>query len=252
MADKTILVVEDDQKIRTLLRRCLEGAGYVVEEASDGNGVREAFSDAPPDLVTLDLNLGTEDGLDIARDIRRTHDVPIIMVTGKDDVIDRVVGLELGADDYLTKPFHVREVLARVHAVLRRSKMRGASRAEPVDASPPTDLLHDLDGLKLDIDRMQLTDRDGKDCDLTTADFKLLAAFVGNAKRPLSRDRLMDLIDGTEWAPLDRTIDNQVARLRKKIERDPSRPTLIKTVRGIGYMLTEIAVEQDYRSSSTV
>ena len=99
---------------------------------------------------------------------------------------------------------------------------------------------------------MQLTDRDGKDCNLTTADFKLLAAFVANAKRPLSRDRLMDLIDGTEWAPLDRTIDNQVARLRKKIERDPSRPTLIKTVRGIGYMLTEIAVEQDYRSSSAV
>lgn len=251
MAKKTVLVVDDDPKIRILLRRCLEGDGYLVAEAAGAAGVRAAFANELPDLVTLDLNLGTDDGLNIARDIRRKHDVPIIMVTGKGDVIDRVVGLELGADDYLTKPFHVREVLARIRSVLRRSEARTPMTGEPAAETLPDNALLDLDGLKVDLDRMQLTDRDGVNCDLTTADFKLLSAFVSNAKRPLSRDSLMNLIDGPEWAPLDRTIDNQVARLRKKIERDPAHPTLVRTVRGIGYMLTESAVETDYRSSST-
>jgi len=242
MAQKTVLVVDDDPKVRALLRRCLEGDGFRVQEASDGASVRHAFADSLPDLVTLDLNLGAEDGLDIARDIRRIAEVAIIMVTAKDDVIDRVVGLELGADDYLTKPFHVREVLARVHSVLRRTEQRTpvvSPAATPLPAD--TGLLY-LDGLTVDLERMLLAGRDGDPCDLTTADFKLLAAFVANPKRPLSRDRLMTLIDGPGWAPLDRTIDNQVARLRKKIERDPARPMLIKTVRGVGYMLTEDAV----------
>jgi len=248
MAQNKVLVVDDDPKIRALLRRCLEGDGFSVEEAENGEEVRRVFAEDPPDLVTLDLNLGAEDGLDIARDIRRSHDVAIMMVTGKDDVIDRVVGLELGADDYLTKPFHVREVLARVRAVLRRTEGRAKNAA--ADAAADGTLLY-LDGLTVDLDRLVLTDREGRDCDLTTADFKLLSAFVHNAKRSLSRDRLMDLIDGADWAPLDRTIDNQVARLRKKIERDPARPMLIKTVRGIGYMLTESAVERGNQSSST-
>ena len=248
MPQKKVLVVDDDPKIRALLRRCLEGDGFSVDEAETADGVSRAFADCPPDLVTLDLNLGTEDGLDIARDIRRHPYVPIIMVTGKDDVIDRVVGLELGADDYLTKPFHVREVLARVRAVLRRTD--GRAKDQPVDAPAGGAVLY-LDGLKVDLNRLVMTDRNGEDCDLTTAEFKLLSAFVHNAKRPLSRDRLMDLIDGADWAPLDRTIDNQVARLRKKIERDPARPMLIKTVRGIGYMLTENAVERSHQSSST-
>ncbi|SDG87204.1 response regulator [Sulfitobacter delicatus] len=246
MSEKKILVVDDDSKIRTLLRRCLEGDGYAVSEAQSAQSVREAFEADQFDLVTLDLNLGADDGLDIARELRRDHDVPIFMVTGKDDVIDRVVGLELGADDYLTKPFHVREVLARVKSVLRRSGKR-----EPEDASQDTgqgaeDPWLSLDGLKVKLDRMLLVDREGAECDLTTADFKLLAAFLNHAKKPLSRDRLMDLIDGQAWAPLDRTIDNQVARLRKKVERDPARPMLIKTVRGIGYILTENAVAVEH------
>lgn len=248
MAKKKVLVVDDDQKIRALLRRCLEGEGFFVDEAENAEGVRRAFAEGLPDLVTLDLNLGTEDGLNIARDIRRNHNVAIMMVTGKDDVIDRVVGLELGADDYLTKPFHVREVVARVRAVLRRTE--GHAKDQPADAATGGTLLY-LDGLTVDLDRLVLTDRSGQDCDLTTADFKLLSAFLHNAKRSLSRDRLMDLIDGTDWAPLDRTIDNQVARLRKKIERDPAHPRLIKTVRGIGYILTENAVERANQSSST-
>ncbi|NUH67124.1 response regulator [Sulfitobacter sp. S0837] len=238
MAAKNILIVDDDAKIRTLLRRCLEGDGYRVVEAHNAQSVRAAFAAEDFDLVTLDLNLGAEDGLDIARELHRDHDVPIFMVTGKDDVIDRVVGLELGADDYLTKPFHVREVLARVKSVLRRSGKRDRDE----EAQPQDDPWLALDGLKVKLDRMLLVDRDGHECDLTTADFKLLTAFLNHAKKPLSRDRLMDLIDGQDWAPLDRTIDNQVARLRKKVERDPTRPSLIKTVRGVGYVLTETPV----------
>jgi DNA-binding response OmpR family regulator len=237
---KRILVVDDDAKIRTLLRRCFESDGYEVADAEGAQSVRAAFAEGDFDLVTLDLNLGAENGLDIARELRRDHDVPIFMVTGKDDVIDRVVGLELGADDYVTKPFHVREVLARVRSVLRRT----AKREVPPAASKKTvDPWQCLDGLRINLDGMQLLDREGRDCALTTADFKLLAAFVGNPQRQLSRDRLMDLVNGSDWTPLDRTIDNQVARLRKKLERDPARPQLIKTVRGMGYMLTEKPVD---------
>lgn len=242
MSEKRILVVDDDPKIRDLLRRCLETEAFHVDEAADRAGVQAAFDRAVPDLVTLDLNLGPEDGLDVAREIRRKSDVPIIMITGKNDVIDRVVGLELGADDYITKPFHVREVLARVRTVLRRLEARSgfvnAVQDERADMGP----MLSLDELTIDRDRMVLTDRRGEICDLTTADFKLLCAFLDNPKRPLSRDRLMDLINGPAWVPLDRAIDNQVARLRKKIERDPASPQLIKSVRGIGYSLTEAAV----------
>ena len=246
MSEKKILVVDDDPKIRTLLRRCLEGDGYAVSEAQSAQSVRKAFEKDQFDLVTLDLNLGADDGLDIARELRRDHDVPIFMVTGKDDVIDRVVGLELGADDYLTKPFHVREVLARVKSVLRRSGKREPEDVPQAAGQGAEDPWLSLDGLKVKLDRMLLVDREGAECDLTTADFKLLAAFLNHAKKPLSRDRLMDLIDGQAWAPLDRTIDNQVARLRKKVERDPARPMLIKTARGIGYILTENAVAVEH------
>ena len=244
MQEKRVLVVDDDPKIRDLLRRCLEAENFHVDEAADSAGVNLAFARAMPDLVTLDLNLGLQDGLEIAREIRRKSNVPIIMITGKDDVIDRVVGLELGADDYITKPFHVREMLARVRTVLRRSEHHsGATSAVHHDAADHGPLIG-LDGLTIDRDRMILTDRQGAICDLTTADFKLLCAFLDNPQRPLSRDRLMDLISGPAWVPLDRAIDNQVARLRKKIERDPARPLLIKTVRGSGYTLTEVAVPQ--------
>lgn len=251
MNGKRVLVVDDDPKIRNLLRRCLEGDGFTVAEAIDGAGVALALAGDLPDLIMLDLNLGRDNGLDIARSIRRDHAMPIIMVTGKDDVIDRIVGLELGADDYITKPFHVREMLARVRSVLRRSERHNSMVAPKVTEVADDGRTQLLDGLTVDRDHMTLVDRNGALCDLTTADFKLLAAFLDNPKRPLSRDRLMDLIDGPEWAPLDRAIDNQVARLRKKIERDPTRPMLIKTVRGIGYLLTETAVTKIRQVSRT-
>ena len=235
MRDRTILVVDDDPRIRALLRACFEAEGARVREAADAAGVAATFRQAPPDLVTLDLALGRDNGLEVAREIRRAHDTPIIMLTGKGEVIDRVVGLEIGADDYVAKPFHVREIVARANSVLRRYDM--AAETRPATAAAPGTVM--LDGLHIDLERMAMQDRDGHARSLTTADFKLLRVLIENAGRALSRDRLMDLIDGPAWAPMDRTIDNRVARLRKKIERDPSRPALIRTVRGIGYMLTE-------------
>ncbi len=232
MNDQTVLIVDDDPKIRTLLRNVLEGDGFVVCEARNGAEAARQMATSTISLITLDINLGAENGIELARQIRRSSQVPIIMVTGKDDVIDRVVGLEVGADDYITKPFHVREVIARVRTVLRRSESGGAQM--PADTAQDG-ARYSFDGMCAIPDRMELADRDGTDCGLTSGDFKLLAVFLERPKRVLSREQLMDLIGGIEWNPLDRTVDNQVARLRKKIERDPSNPKLIKTVRGIGY-----------------
>jgi len=163
-------------------------------------------------------------------------------VTGKDDVIDRVVGLEVGADDYITKPFHVREVMARIRSVLRRTEDLGtALLEEPVEPEQPKSaqsLRYAFDGMTAIPDSLELLDRSNVDCEMTSGDFRLLTVFLKRPKRVLSRDQLMDLTGGTEWHPLDRTIDNQIARLRKKIERDPSSPKLIKTVRGVGYSFT--------------
>lgn len=237
MTTPTILVVDDDPKIRTLLRNVLEDEGFCVLEAQTEESVLRTLGSTSVSLITLDLTLGSESGIEIARQIRRTSKVPIIMVTGKDDVIDRVVGLEVGADDYITKPFHIREVIARIRSVLRRSEV-AAPLAEPVADSPLPDtasVQFCFDGLTAIPDQMRLLDRTKTECELTSGDFKLLDVFLRRPKRVLSRDQLMDLTGGTEWSPLDRAIDNQIARLRKKIEREPSEPKLIKTVRGVGY-----------------
>ena len=246
MLKQSILVVEDDPKIRTLLRNVMEGEGFEVLEADSATSAMAIFVDQSIALVTLDIHLGQDNGLDLARDIRKMSQVPIIMLTGQDDVIDRVVGLEIGADDYITKPFHVREVIARVRSVLRRTAQGGAA-----EAAAPNDEALTFDGMRARLDRMELVDRKGRDCGLTSGDFKLLTVFLGSPKRVLSRDQLMDLTGGIERNPLDRTIDNQVARLRKKIERNPSEPKLIKTVRGVGYMFAgEIVKVQPGGSSS--
>lgn len=232
--DQTILVVDDDAKIRTLLRNVLEDEGFAVCEAETAKQVSRILSQEQMCLITLDLHLGADSGVEVARRIRAVSQVPIIMITGKDDVIDRVVGLEVGADDYITKPFHLREVVARIRSVLRRSgghAVQAGTPEAPADASAR----FSFDGMTAIPDRLELLDRNGADCGLTSGDFKLLNVFLNSAKRVLSRDQLMDLTGGIEWSPLDRTIDNQIARLRKKIERDPSNPKLIKTVRGVGY-----------------
>lgn len=230
-----ILIVDDDQKVRLLLRRCFEGEGFRVTEAARGADVGNALLANDVDLVTLDLSLPDLDGLSVARQIRERSAVPIIMVTGKGDMIDRVIGLEVGADDYIAKPFHLREVLARVRAVLRRT--REAAHSEPERGEPSQPPIR-FDRWVLDRDKRELRDTDGRPCILTTAEFSLLDIFVRHANRVLTRDQIMDLLKGHEWSPLDRSIDNLVARLRRKIEPVDASPSLIKTVRGLGYIFT--------------
>src|SRR6516162_3125778 len=179
-----ILVVDDDPKVRTLLRRCFEGEGFAVSDAKDGAELRACLERQPVELITLDLGLGKENGLDLAREIRKRHDVPIIMLTGKGDAIDRVVGLEIGADDYLAKPFELRELVARVRAVLRRT----TAKAQPA----PSGHSYAFEGWVFDIDRRRLTRDNGADQELTTSEFNLLDVFVKRPQRVLSRDDLID------------------------------------------------------------
>ena len=238
--DTRILVADDDPKIRSLLRRCFEDEGYIVSEADSERSVLAGLEANSVDLLTLDIALGSDDGFQVAAALRAKSAVPIIMVTGKDDVIDRVVGLELGADDYVTKPFHVREIVARVKSVLRRAGEARETMA-PLGATAPAGSTYQFDGMTACLDRMELLDREQNVADLTSGDFKLLQLLLEHPKRALSRSNIMDMLNGTDWTPLDRTIDNQVARLRRKIERDPGSPKLIKTVRGTGYMFaTEV------------
>lgn len=231
-----ILVVDDDAEVRTLLRRCFELEGYVVAEAKDGAELRAQMVAQPINLITLDLKLGGEDGLMLAREIRSQRNIPIVMITGKDDPIDRVVGLELGADDYVTKPFHLREVLARVRAVLRRYDNSVQAMSAAVPATEVDHSSYVFEGFSLRPDRRELTNSAGQTVELTTAEFNMLQMFVERPSRVLSRDNIMDLLKGHEWSPFDRSIDSLIARLRKKIEADVDKPRLIKTVRGIGYV----------------
>jgi len=234
---RTVLIVDDDPKIRRLLARCLGGDGYKILEAETSAEVDACLRDNEVDLITLDLQLGAENGLTIASRIREHSQIPIIMVTGKGDVIDKVVGLEIGADDYIAKPFHVREVQARVRSVIRRSEASiNGQEAKALKGDKVEAQRYRFNDWTLDPSRFALMGPDGKESDLTTAEFNLLNLFVTTPKRVLSRDRIMDELHGHDWSPYDRTVDNQVARLRKKIEADPAKPKLIKTVRGVGYI----------------
>jgi DNA-binding response OmpR family regulator len=236
-ASSTILVVDDEPEVRALLRKCFERESFRVLEAKNGAELRACIEQHPISLITLDLTLGGEDGLELARAIRSAHNVPIVMISGKGDTIDRVVGLELGADDYIAKPFQLREVLARVRAVLRRY---AGSELPQQPAGAPGAGAHErygFEGWVLDLTARELS-LATKALDLTTAEFNLLEIFVRRPHRVLSRDNIMDLLKGHEWSPVDRSIDALVGRLRKKIEPDPEHPRLIKTVRGVGYVFT--------------
>ncbi len=227
-----VLIVDDDDLIRKVLSDYLRGQGVNVSEAHNGAGMRDVLAKvASIDLILLDLVMPGESGLTLAQQVRSQSDVPIIMLSALSDVIDRVTGLELGADDYLCKPFHPREVLARVRAVLRR----GHTPFRPV-ATTPTDMVYDFDGWELQAGTRRLSTSDGIEVPLTTMEFDLLLAFATNPGRVLDRDKLMDLTKGRNWAAFDRSIDQQVGRLRRKIEVDPGHPSLIKTIRGAGYM----------------
>ena len=228
-----IAIVDDDPKIRAVLRKCFEHEGYRVSEGATGGDLYALLDSHHVDLITLDLGLAHEDGLDVARQVRARSQVPIVMVTGKGDVVDRVVGLEIGADDYISKPFHLREVLARIRTVLRRSKHDPASTIVPAAGQPE----YHFEGWRLDPIKRALHAPDGKPCDLTTAEFDLLMLFVKRSGQVLERDTIMTLLKGQDWAANDRAIDTMVARLRKKVGGESPSRSLIKTVRGIGYQL---------------
>lgn len=223
-----ILVVDDDPGIRDLLERYFSRQGFSVSVATDGAAMETAFSKAPVDLVLLDLGLPGEDGLELTRNLRRVWNGALIIVTGRGEAVDRVVGLELGADDYVTKPFELRELLARVRSVLRRSN----------GSTPPDEhWSYQFAGFALDPRARTLNDPTGKPIALTTGEYKLMLALVERPNEVLSRDDLLDRTSGRPAAPFDRAIDVQVGRLRRKIERDPTRPEIIKSVRGAGYFL---------------
>jgi len=228
-----ILVVDDDPRIRNLLSRYFEDEGYTVSCAADGTDMRTHMKQKDIDAVLLDLSLpGGQDGLDLAREIRSQSDIPIMMLTGRDDVVDRIVGLEIGADDYLAKPFHLREVHARLKSILRRRQPAPASRETAAE-----DIIM-FEGWTLDVGRRILRNPADEAIDLTTGEFDMLVIFARNAGRVLSRDRLMDMTRGRHLEAFDRAVDAQIVRLRRKIEADPKRPQLVKSVRGVGYVFT--------------
>tara|TARA_B100000315_G_scaffold260363_1_gene321158 strand:+ start:3783 stop:4508 length:726 start_codon:yes stop_codon:yes gene_type:complete len=228
----TILVVDDEEEICNFLKDYLETHGYEVFTANDGDAMRTVMNDKSIDLVILDLVMPGEDGLTLTRYLRENSKVAIIILTGKDEEVDRIVGLEMGADDYIAKPFSSRELLARVKTVLRRVSERG----EQVSAGANGGSVQ-FAGWNFDKVGRRLMSPTGNEVALTTMEFNLLTAFTDNPNRVLDRDRLLDLLQNRSWEPYDRSIDVLVGRLRSKIENNPKRPELIKTVRGTGYVL---------------
>jgi len=227
-----ILIVDDQREICDLVQEYLSSEGYRVSIAHEGAGMRRIMAQGPVDLVILDLMLPGEDGLTLARALREESSVGIIILTGRGEIVDRIIGLEMGADDYLPKPFHLRELLARVKSVLRRASSRTAEKHTAQRSRAR------FAGWELDLSSRELFSPSGEEVRLTTGEFDLLVAFVNNANQVLTRDRLLDLARNREAGPFDRTIDVQVGRLRRKLEDEPQKPTMIKTVRGSGYIFT--------------
>ena len=226
-----ILVVDDDQRLRDLLVRYLGEQGFEVRAVPDAQAMDKQLARERYDLIVLDLMLPGEDGLSICRRLRAANDVtPIIMLTAKVEDVDRIVGLEVGADDYLPKPFNPRELLARIHAVLRRRPAMEAPGAPSKEAQSVT-----FGPFEFDLSLRRLT-KNGEQMALTTGEFSMLKALVRHPRQPLSRDKLAQLARGREFEPFDRSLDVQVARLRKMIEADPSQPRYIQTVWGVGYV----------------
>jgi DNA-binding response OmpR family regulator len=230
-----LLIVDDDPAVRAMLREYLQGHGYAVGEAGSGVQMRECLEADLPDVVLLDLRLPGEDGLTLAKYLRERYDLGIIMVTASGDVIDRVVGLEVGADDYLAKPFDPRELLARLKSVLRRLQARPA--AEPETAAAPNSARQRFGRCELDLDARRLFEVGGAEVAITAMEFDLLRVFLGNPNRVLSRDQLLMHTRNREWEPFDRSIDIRIGRLRRKVEPEPAgEPRCIRTVRNAGYM----------------
>jgi two-component system, OmpR family, response regulator len=233
-----IIVVDDEQPAREMVGDYLRMHGFAVSLCDGGASLRQCLAQQLPDLIILDLNMPEEDGLSIIRDLKQRTSVPIIMLTATASAIDRVVGLELGADDYVAKPCELRELLARIRSVLRRSThVQPASATASVAASGNGNSARVRFGTKwLDHDAQALRDEEGNEHPLTASEYGLLKAFAANPKRVLSRDRLLELANARDAEAFDRAIDLRIMRIRRKIEPDPARPSVIRTVRGGGYL----------------
>jgi len=231
-----ILIVDDDAEICQLVRQFLEPHGFRVTGVVDGVAMRAALASDQADLVILDLMLPGEDGLALCRQLRASSRMPIIFLTALNSEADRIVGLEMGADDYLSKPFSARELLARIRAVLRRAAPGEAAPSQGTESAAEGRLLRFCDWT-LDTGRRQLKSPDGVLVELSGGEYELMLAFLERPQIVLTRDQLLDITRGRFGGPFDRAIDVQVGRLRRKIEADPKNPALIKTVRGGGYVL---------------
>ncbi|MEO7664008.1 MAG: response regulator transcription factor [Candidatus Limnocylindrales bacterium] len=228
---KTILVVDDEPKIVQLARDYLEHAGFAVITAADGRAALDAIAASTPDLVVLDLGLPEIDGLEVTRRLRRDGSIPIVMLTARDDELDKLLGLELGADDYLTKPFSPRELVARVRAVLRRVD---AARVDATAASPRLR----AGDVTIDVERMRV-EVGGRAVELTPTEFQLLVALARHPGRILTRSQLLDAVHGVAFESYERAIDTHIKNLRRKLEPDPRLPTHVLTVHGVGYRFAD-------------
>jgi two-component system, OmpR family, response regulator len=234
MSSGSVLIVDDDPEVRAMMVEYLTSHGYDIAQAGSGEAMRAELARAVPDVVLLDLNLPGEDGLALARYLREHHDAGIIMVTAAGDVVDRIVGLEVGADDYIAKPFDPRELRARLKSVMRRVQ----SRSVPGPAAPARagNQQVAIGRCRLDLTAHALYDDEGREIPLTNMEFDLLRVLAEHPNQVLTRDQLLTLTRNRDWEPFDRSIDIRIARVRRKVEADPENPQVIRTVRGAGYM----------------
>jgi DNA-binding response OmpR family regulator len=236
-----IVIVDDEAPAREMVGDYLKMHGFTVTLCDGGNSLRAAIETRVPDLVVLDLNMPEEDGLSIIRDLKGRINVPVIMLTATASPIDRVVGLELGADDYIAKPCELRELMARIRSVLRRSApSRGAAGTDAASAKAAKDRLVRFGTKWLDLEAQALRDDEGNEHPLTASEFSLLKVFAANPKRVLSRERLLELANARDAEAFDRAVDLRIMRIRRKIELDPTKPAVIRTIRGGGYLFSPV------------
>jgi two-component system, OmpR family, response regulator len=235
-----IIIVDDEAPAREMVGEYLKMHGFTVTLCDGGKSLRGAIESAVPDLVVLDLNMPEEDGLSIIRDLKSRTNVPVIMLTATASPIDRVVGLELGADDYIAKPCELRELMARIRSVLRRSSPVRTAAPEAAGAKAAKDQLVRFGTKWLDLEAQALRDDEGNEHPLTASEFGLLKVFAANPKRVLSRERLLELANARDAEAFDRAVDLRIMRIRRKIEIDPTKPAVIRTIRGGGYLFSPV------------
>lgn len=233
-----IMIVDDEAPAREMVGDYLKMHGFTVTLCDGGKSLRAAIQGGMPDLVVLDLNMPEEDGLSIIRDLKSRINVPVIMLTATASPIDRVVGLELGADDYVAKPCELRELMARIRSVLRRSVPAKAAAPDAAAAKSDKDQLVRFGTKWLDLEAQALRDDEGNEHPLTASEFGLLKVFAANPKRVLSRERLLELANARDAEAFDRAVDLRIMRIRRKIEPDPAKPAVIRTIRGGGYLFS--------------